>query len=167
MDNIKQWIKITISQCVRAAEDRSRWKEIVSQVMLANNQTCSVVTKKTRQCTHLLSPTTLLFDSAFLCHDKHVPCGAVQPTTNSRCRKQYVLLGGPSRLGGPGTCPIGPMVNPALIIIAIFICIPLLINNFAMIMSLCQDWLHNPALWWWVGKCSGCFYVRLLVNKFV
>ena len=31
--------KTTISQCVRAAEDRSRWKEFVSQVMLANNQT--------------------------------------------------------------------------------------------------------------------------------
>ena len=36
MDNIKQWPQITISQCVRAAEARSRWKEIV---MLANNQT--------------------------------------------------------------------------------------------------------------------------------
>ena len=35
MDNIKQWIKITaISQGVRAAEDRSRWKEIVSQVVV-------------------------------------------------------------------------------------------------------------------------------------
>ena len=37
MDNIKQWRK----QCVRAAEDRSRWKEIVRQVLVANNQICS------------------------------------------------------------------------------------------------------------------------------
>ena len=29
-DNIKQWTKMTTSQCVWAAEDRSRWKEIVS-----------------------------------------------------------------------------------------------------------------------------------------
>ena len=35
------------------------------------------------------------------------------PTTNSRCRKKYVLLGWPPRPGAPGTCPIGPMVNPA------------------------------------------------------
>ena len=35
MDNIKQWIQITaIAQGVRAAEDRSRWKEIVSQVVV-------------------------------------------------------------------------------------------------------------------------------------
>ena len=26
-------------QCVRAAEDRSRWKEMISQTMAANNQT--------------------------------------------------------------------------------------------------------------------------------
>ena len=28
---------------------------------------------------------------------------------------KYVLLGGPLGRGAPGTCPIGPMVNPALI----------------------------------------------------
>ena len=39
MDNIKQWTKVTTSQCVRAAEDRSRWKQLVSQVMVANDQT--------------------------------------------------------------------------------------------------------------------------------
>ena len=39
MDNIKQWTKVTTSQCVRAAEDRSRWKPLVSQVMVANDQT--------------------------------------------------------------------------------------------------------------------------------
>ena len=61
-----------------------------------------------------LSPTTSLFGSAFLCHDKHVPCGAMQPTTNSRCRKKNSARG-PPRPEAPGTCPIGPMVNPALV----------------------------------------------------
>ena len=86
--------KITISQCVRAAEDRSRWKEIVRQVMLANNQTRSVETKKTRHTpsfTHYFT----FWQCFSICHDKHVPCRAVQPTTNSRCRKKYVMLGGP------------------------------------------------------------------------
>ena len=74
-------------------------------VMLANNQTmfdrsCHDLSKRRRHDTHLLSPTTSLFGSVFLSHDKHGPCGAVQPTTNSRCRKKYVLLGALS-VGGP------------------------------------------------------------------
>ena len=31
----------TIAQCVRVAEDRSRWKEIATQVMVENDQTRS------------------------------------------------------------------------------------------------------------------------------
>ena len=38
-DNIKQWTQLTTSQCVRAAEDRSRWKQLVSQAMVANDHT--------------------------------------------------------------------------------------------------------------------------------
>ena len=37
---------MTTSQCVRAAEDRNRWKEIVSQAMVANEQTWSAENKK-------------------------------------------------------------------------------------------------------------------------
>ena len=37
MDNIKQWTEMRTSQCVQAAEDRSRWKEIVSEVMVAKD----------------------------------------------------------------------------------------------------------------------------------
>ena len=37
IDNIKQWTQLTTSQCVRAAEDRSRWKQLVSQAMVAND----------------------------------------------------------------------------------------------------------------------------------
>ena len=37
-DNIKQWTKLTISQSVWADEDRSHWKEIASQAMVANDQ---------------------------------------------------------------------------------------------------------------------------------
>ena len=36
-DNIKQWTQFTTSQCVRAAEDRSRWKQLVSQAMVADD----------------------------------------------------------------------------------------------------------------------------------
>ena len=39
IDNIKQWTQLTTSQCVRAAEDRSRWKQLVSQAMVANDHT--------------------------------------------------------------------------------------------------------------------------------
>ena len=39
IDNIKQWTKLTTSQCVRAAEDRSRWKQLVSQAMVADDYT--------------------------------------------------------------------------------------------------------------------------------
>ena len=36
----KQWTQMTISQCVcTAAGDRSRWKDIVSQAMVVNDQT--------------------------------------------------------------------------------------------------------------------------------
>ena len=37
IDNIKQWTQLTTSQCVRAAEDRSRWKQLVSQAMVADD----------------------------------------------------------------------------------------------------------------------------------
>ena len=73
MDNIKQWTKITISQCVRAAEDRSRWKEIVTINM-----------SYAGQCNPL--PTHFVVN---IC----------------------------SARGAPGTCPIGPIVNPALTMI--------------------------------------------------
>ena len=39
MDNIKQWTPLTTPQCVRAAEDRSRWKQLVSQAMVADDHT--------------------------------------------------------------------------------------------------------------------------------
>ena len=39
MDNIKQWTKMTTLQCVRTAEDRSRWKQLVSQAMVADDHT--------------------------------------------------------------------------------------------------------------------------------
>ena len=39
IDNIKQWTQLTTSQCVRAAEDRSRWKQLVSQAMVADDYT--------------------------------------------------------------------------------------------------------------------------------
>ena len=39
IDDIKQWTQLTASQYVRAAEDRSRWKQLVSQAMVANNHT--------------------------------------------------------------------------------------------------------------------------------
>ena len=40
---------------------------------------------------------------------------AVQPTTKPGCRKKNMFCsGGPLGRGAPGTCPIGPMVNPAL-----------------------------------------------------
>ena len=39
IDNFKQWTQLTTSQCVRAAEGRSRWKELVSQAMVANDHT--------------------------------------------------------------------------------------------------------------------------------
>ena len=38
-DNIKEWTQLTTSQCVRAAEDRSRWNQLVSKVMVANGHT--------------------------------------------------------------------------------------------------------------------------------
>ena len=37
--NIKHWTQLTTSQCVRAAEDRSRWKQLVSQAMVADDYT--------------------------------------------------------------------------------------------------------------------------------
>ena len=39
IDNIKQWTQLATSQCVRAAEDRSRWKQLVSQAMVADDYT--------------------------------------------------------------------------------------------------------------------------------
>ena len=39
IDNINQWIQLTTSQCVRAAEVRSRWKQLVSQAMVADDHT--------------------------------------------------------------------------------------------------------------------------------
>ena len=46
IDNIKQWTQLTTSQCVRAAEDRSRWKQLVSQAMVADDYTWSAEKKK-------------------------------------------------------------------------------------------------------------------------
>ena len=37
---------LTPSQCVRAAEDRSRWKQLVSQAMVADDYTWSAKKKK-------------------------------------------------------------------------------------------------------------------------
>ena len=48
IDNIKQWTQLTTSQCVRAAEDRSRWKQLVSQAMVADDYTWSAEKKKSR-----------------------------------------------------------------------------------------------------------------------
>ena len=39
IDNIKQWTHLTTSLCVRAAGDRSRWKQLVSQAMVADDYT--------------------------------------------------------------------------------------------------------------------------------
>ena len=39
MDNTKQVTQMTISQFVRTAEDHNRWKQVVSQMMMANDQT--------------------------------------------------------------------------------------------------------------------------------
>ena len=39
IDNIKQWTQLTTSECVRAAEDRSRWKQLISQAMVADDHT--------------------------------------------------------------------------------------------------------------------------------
>ena len=47
IDNIKQWEKMTISQCSRAAEDHSHGKEIVSQVMRPTNKHDLPINKKT------------------------------------------------------------------------------------------------------------------------
>ena len=46
IDNIKQWTQLTTSQCVRAAEHRSRWKQLVSQAMVADDHTWSAEKKK-------------------------------------------------------------------------------------------------------------------------
>ena len=46
IDNIKQWTQFTTSQCVRAVEDRSRWKQLVSQAMVADDYTWSAEKKK-------------------------------------------------------------------------------------------------------------------------
>ena len=37
--NIKQWTQLTTSQCIRAAEYRSRWKRLISQAMVADDHT--------------------------------------------------------------------------------------------------------------------------------
>ena len=38
IDNIKQWTQLTTSsQCVRATDDRSRWKELATQTMVATH----------------------------------------------------------------------------------------------------------------------------------
>ena len=39
IDNIEQWTQLTTSQCVRAAEDRSRWKQLVGQAMVSDDYT--------------------------------------------------------------------------------------------------------------------------------
>ena len=46
IDNIKQWTQLTTSECVRAAEDRSRWKQLISQAMVADDHTWSAEKKK-------------------------------------------------------------------------------------------------------------------------
>ena len=43
---IKQWTQLTTSQCVRAAEDRSRWKQLISQAMVADDHKWSAEKKK-------------------------------------------------------------------------------------------------------------------------
>ena len=61
VDRIKQWTKMATSQCVWAAEDRSRWKELVSQAMVANDQTRSAKTKK-KTVTYEATPKALVHD---------------------------------------------------------------------------------------------------------
>ena len=46
IDNIKQWTQLATSQCVRAAEDRSRWKQLVSQAMVADDHTYVICRKE-------------------------------------------------------------------------------------------------------------------------
>ena len=108
LDNINQWIQITIPYRRPQPLEGNRQSSDTGQ------QSYMICRNEEDTAHRVLSPTTSLFGSAFLCHDKHVPCGAMQPTTNSRCRKKKVLLGGPLGRGPPSTCPIGPMVNPAL-----------------------------------------------------
>ena len=56
-----------------------------------------------------LSPTTSLFGSVFLSHDKHVPCVPVQPTTNSFIvKKTCSAWGAPSAGGPPARAPSAP-----------------------------------------------------------
>ena len=93
---------ITVCACCR----RPQSLEGIRQSSDAGQQSNMIC--RNEEDTHLLSPTTSLFGSAFLSHDKHVPCGAVQPTTNSRCRKKYVLLGGPLRRGARARAPSAP-----------------------------------------------------------
>ena len=49
IDNIKQWTQLTTSQWVRAAEDRSRWKQLVSQAMVVNDHILRSAEKKKKK----------------------------------------------------------------------------------------------------------------------
>ena len=121
MDNINQWIQITLSYRRPQPLEGNRQS-------IDTGQQSNMICRNEEDTAHrALSPTTSLFGSAFLCHDKHVPCGAMQPTTNSRCRKKKFCSGGPLGRGAPGTCPIGPMVNPALGKLVSCLKIPLLL----------------------------------------
>ena len=64
----------------------------------------------------LLPPSTSLFGSPSLSHDRHVPSEQCYPSPTHVVVKKYLLPGEGRRLEGrgPGTCPIGPMVNPPL-----------------------------------------------------
>ena len=56
---------MTTSQCARAAESRSRWKEIVSHVMAANNQTWSAEKEKPSNIQQQLDQTLDLLHEHF------------------------------------------------------------------------------------------------------
>ena len=95
--------KIKISQRVRAVEDRSRCKEIVSQVSDAGQQS-NMICRNEEDTAHtlILSPTTSLFGSPFLSHDK-------QPTipTHVVVKNVFCSVGAPS-VGGPRHVPHRP-----------------------------------------------------------
>ena len=67
IDNIKQWTQLTTSECVRAAEDRSRWKQLISQAMVADDHTWSAEKKK-------LSVRQWEFPTDALQHNWHLIC---------------------------------------------------------------------------------------------
>ena len=57
IDNIQQWTQLTTSQRVLAAEDRSRWKQLVSQAM-HGGQRSDVICRKEEEST-LMFPTSV------------------------------------------------------------------------------------------------------------